>query len=95
MIATCINLLLTNRPSTLQHSNVFETGIPNVHLRVAAQFKMDFQKKLQEVKAYFNYKKKKKKKKKKTTLKFRDDVSNLAVDQFDVYNFKEAIFNII
>ena len=29
------------------------------------------------------------------TLKFRDDVSNLAVDQFDVYNFKEAIFNII
>ena len=35
------------------------------------------------------------KKKKKTTLKFRDDVSNLAVDQFDVYNFKEAIFNII
>ena len=37
----------------------------------------------------------KKKKKKMTTLKFRDDVSNLAVDQFDVYNFKEAIFNII
>ena len=52
---------------------------------------MDFQKKIQEVKAYFNYKKKKKK----TTLKFRDDVSNLAVGQFDVYNFKEAIFNII
>ena len=37
----------------------------------------------------------KKKKKKMTSLKFRDDVSNLVVDQFDVYNFKEAIFNII
>ena len=36
-----------------------------------------------------------KKKKEKTTLKFRDDGSNLAVGQFDVYNFKEAIFNII
>ena len=38
---------------------------------------------------------KKKRKKKMTALKFRDDVSNLAVDQFDVNNFKEAIFNII
>ena len=27
--------------------------------------------------------------------KFHDVVNNLAVDQFDVYNFKEAIFNII
>ena len=30
-----------------------------------------------------------------TTLKFRDDISNLGVDRFDVYKFKEAIFNII
>ena len=37
---------------------------------------------------------KKKKKKKKDNIKFRDVVNNLAVDQFDVYNFKEAIFNI-
>ena len=35
------------------------------------------------------------KKKKKDNIKFRDVVNNLAVDQFDVYNFKEAIFNII
>ena len=56
---------------------------------------MDFQKKLPKVKAYCNYKKKKNKNKKKDNIKVRDDVSNLAVDQFDVNNFKEAIFIII
>ena len=57
---------------------------------------MDFQKKLPKFKAYCNYKKKKKKKtKKKDNIKVRDNVSNLAVDQFDVNNFKEAIFIII
>ena len=35
------------------------------------------------------------KKSKKDNIKFRDVANNLAVDQFDVYNFKEAIFNII
>ena len=39
--------------------------------------------------------KKKNKNKKKDNIKVRDDVSNLAVDQFDVNNFKEAIFIII
>ena len=34
-------------------------------------------------------------KKKKDNINFRDVANNLAVDQFDVYNFKEAIFNII
>ena len=84
-----------NRPSSFQHSNVFETGISTVHLQIAEQFKMDFQKKLPKVKAYCNYKKKKNKNKKKDNIKVRDDVSNLAVDQFDVNNFKEAIFIII
>ena len=62
-------------------------------MRIAAQFKMDFQKNLPKVKAYCNYKKKKEKKE--DNIKFRDVANNLAVDQFDVYNFKEAIFNII
>ena len=60
-------------------------------MRIAAQFKMDFQKDLPKVKAYCNYKNKNKK----DNIKFRDIANNLAVDQFDVYNFKEAIFNII
>ena len=58
-----------NRPSSFQHSNVFETGISTVHLRIAEQFKMDFQKKLPKVKAYCNYKKKKKQKQKKKQKK--------------------------
>ena len=85
---TCIDLVLTNRPSVFQHCNIFQTGIANVHLRIAEQFKMDFQKKLPKVKAFCNYKKN-------DNIKFRDSVSNLAVDQFNVNNFKEAIFIII
>ena len=53
------------------------------HLQNAEQLK-----KLPKVKAYCNYQKN-------DNIKFHFDVSNLAVDQFDVNNFKEAIFNII
>ena len=58
-------------------------------MRIAAQFKMDFRKKLPKVEAYCNYKQKK------DNIKFCEDVSNLAADQFDAYKFKEVIFNII
>ena len=48
---------------------------------------MGFQKNLSKNIAYRDYK---------TfyNIKFRDDVSNFAFDQFDVSNFKETIFNI-
>ena len=85
---TCVDLVLKNRPSSFQHNNVFETGISIFHLQIASQFKMDFQNILAKVKAYCNYKTN-------DNIKFRDDVINLPVDQFDVNNFKEAIFNII
>ena len=58
------------------------------HLQIASQFKMDFQRILPKVKAYCNCKTN-------DNIKFRDDVINLVVDQIDVNNFKEAIFNII
>ena len=40
----CIDLILTNKPSYFQHSNVFETGLSNLHLSTVTEFKMGFQK---------------------------------------------------
>ena len=40
----CIDLILTNKPSYFQHSNVFETGLSNFHLLTVTEFKMEFQK---------------------------------------------------
>ena len=48
----CIDLVLKNRPSSFQHSNVFETGVSDVHLLIAAQFKMGFQKTLPKIIGY-------------------------------------------
>ena len=84
---TCIDIILTNRPGYSQQSNVFETGISDFHLLIAIHLKMGFQKKLPKIIAYRDYKKN-------NNAKFRDDVNNFAFDQFDVGNFKEAIFNI-
>ena len=40
----CIDLILTNKPSYFQHSNVFETSLSNFHLSTVTEFKMGFQK---------------------------------------------------
>ena len=45
---TCIDIALTNRPSFLQHSNVFETFISYFHLLISTQLKIGFQKKATE-----------------------------------------------
>ena len=39
---TCINLVLTNKPSYFQHSTVFETGLSDFHLLTVTEFKRDF-----------------------------------------------------
>ena len=51
---TCINLILTNRPSYFQHSNVFETGISDFYLLIVTQ---PNQKKLPKNITYRDYKK--------------------------------------
>ena len=40
----CIDLILTNKPSYFQHSNAFETGLPDFDLLTVTEFKMGFQK---------------------------------------------------
>ena len=36
---TCIDLILTNKPSYFQHSKVFETGLSDFYLLAATEFK--------------------------------------------------------
>ena len=38
----CIDLILTNKPSYFQHSNVFETGLSDFHVLTVTEFKMGF-----------------------------------------------------
>ena len=41
---TCIDLILTNRPSYFQRSKAFETGLSDFHLLTITEFKTSFQK---------------------------------------------------
>ena len=41
---TCIELMLTNKPSYFQHSNVFGTGLSEFHLLTVTEFRIKFQK---------------------------------------------------
>ena len=52
----CIDLILTNKPSYFQHSNVFETGLADFHLLTVTEFKMGLQKFKPQVITYRNYK---------------------------------------
>ena len=52
----CIDLILTNKPSYFQHSNVFETGLSDFHLLTVTEFKIGFQKLKPQVITYRNYK---------------------------------------
>ena len=52
----CIDLILTNKPSYFQHSNVFETGLSDFHLLTVTEFKMGFQKLKPQVITYRSYK---------------------------------------
>ena len=39
---TCINLILTNRPTSFQRSAVLETGLSEFHLLTVTKFKISF-----------------------------------------------------
>ena len=46
---TYIDLILTNRPGYVQHSNVFEIGICDFYLLIVTQLKIGFQKSYQKL----------------------------------------------
>ena len=83
----CIDLILTNKPSYFQHSNVFETGLSDFHLLTATEFKMGFQKLKPQVITYRNYKNF-------NNDRFQADIKTGGFDTKDINSFKETILSV-
>ena len=83
----CIDLILTNKPSYFQHSNLFETGLSNFHLLTVTEFKMGFQKLKPLVINYRNYKNF-------NNDRFQADIKTCGFDTKDINSFKETILSV-
>ena len=83
----CIDLILTNKPSYFQHSNVFETGLSNFHLLTVTKFKMGFEKLKPQVITYRNYKNF-------NNDRFQADIKTCGFDTKDINSFKETILSV-
>ena len=81
---TCIDLILTNKPSYFQHSNVFEAGLFNFHLLTVTEFKMGFQKLTSSSSNYKNF----------DNDKFQTDIKTCEFDTNDINSFKETILSV-
>ena len=77
---TCIDLILTNRPSYFQHSEVFETNLSDFHLLTVTELKMNFQKQKPKIIAYRDDK------------KFDNDIEKCSFNTADLKTFKETVF---
>ena len=82
-----IDLILTNKPSYFQHSNVFETGLSNFHLLTVTKFKMVFQKLEPQVVTYRSYKNF-------NNDRFQSDIKTCGFDTKDINSFKETILSV-
>ena len=82
---TCIDLILTNQPNCLQHSNVFEIGLSDFLLLTVTEFKKGFQKLPPKIVNSWDYKNF-------DNLKFRLDISKFDFDTSDLEGFKNTIF---
>ena len=54
---TCIDLILTNKPSYFQNNRVIETGLSDFHKLTITTLKYNFQKQEPKIITYRNYKK--------------------------------------
>ena len=84
---TFIDLILTNKPSYFQHSNVSETDISNFHLLRVTEFKMKFRKRNPQVITYHNLKKV-------DNDKFQAEIKTYRFGKNGIYSFKETIFSV-
>ena len=84
---TCIDLILLNKPSYFQHSNVFETGLSDFYLLTVTEFKMGFQRLRPQVITYGNYKNI-------DNDKFQAKIKICGFDTNDISSFKEIILSL-
>ena len=82
----CIDVILTNKPSYFQHSNVFETGLSDFYLLTVTEFKMGFHKLKPQVITYRNYKN--------FHDKFQVDIETCGFDTNDINRFKGTILSV-
>ena len=85
---TCIDLILTNRPSYFQHSEVFETNLSDFHLLTVTELKMNFQKQKPKIIAYRDYRKF-------DNNAFRHDIQKYTFNTADLKTSKETVFCIL
>ena len=83
-----IDLILANKPSFFQHSNVFETGLSDFKLLIVTEIKMGFQKLKPQVIPYRNYKNF-------NNDRFKGDIKTCGFDAKDVNSFKETILSVV
>ena len=82
---TCIVLILTNRASYFQHSEVFGTNLSDFHLFTVTELKMNFQKQKPKIIAYRDYKKI-------YNNAFSHNIEKCSFNTVDLKNFKEIVF---
>ena len=82
---TCIDLILTNQPSSFQHNKVFEIGLSDFHLLAVTEFKMSFQELQPNIINYRDYKNF-------DNEKFRSDISKMNLNTTDLEGFMKTVF---
>ena len=83
---TCIDLSLTNQPTSFQHSTVLETGFSDFHLLKNTEFRISFQKCTSHIITYWNYKSY-------DNNAFRSEIQRFcSLNKTDLGMFNESIF---
>ena len=84
---TCIDLILTNRPTYFQLSTVLEIGLSDFHLLTVTEFKTGFTKSKAPIITYRDYNKF-------NSNTFRYEIQSLCSNEGDLGFFKDSIFRI-
>ena len=82
---TCTDLILTNRPSYFQHSEVFETNLTDFHLPTVTELNINFYKEKPKIIAYRDYKNI-------DNNTFRHGIEKCNFNTADLKTFKETVF---
>ena len=78
-------MILTNRPSYFQHTNVFETSVSDFHLMTVTEFKMSFQKATPKIITCRDYKKF-------DNDNFSNEIKTFSNSEKDLGNFMKKVY---